>query len=387
MLQPDNKRIAIVSDLNTKADIVNGKIIESQIPSRLSSENINSLIADGSPIVIEPPLATQEVDGLMSSTDKKKLDDASSGSSTGSVLAVRTSTGGIAVPAPTNVFDATRKDYVDSAVGAVAESVSEQNLRDLINAILAENNSSLPANPSGGSGGLKTDRTNVSFTATDVSSTYHIYGTNISAASDPVGLVIHLHGDGAEEYSSPTTGMIKQYNDVAKAEGMLFVAPLTPDDVGTFTWWEDSYSSYWLAELLKDLYLKYNIDKNRVWFTGYSGGAEVLTYAMLHRYSNLWTGGGAIMLGGGGATGLTTPTTAISQSVKDNFQLHWVVGGTDSPASGGDDGGCDALASSLDGYNYYNGQGFVKTSRTILPGLNHFQSEIHGPPSLATHLS
>lgn len=305
----------------------------------------------------------------------------------GVTLTVR-HTGSSWPPRPTS-----RADIVVQWIGGTSQPVAAVSGTDIwvsgsgvFTLVGAGGGVALPANPSGGSGGPYTDRTNVTFSTNGgtVSSRYHIYASKIST-SQPVGVVIHLHGDGAQEYSTPNTGMLPQYRSVADAAGMLFVAPLSPDDVGSITWWEDTYSTTWLAALIDDIAAKYNIDRNRVWFTGYSGGAEAISYFLMRTLHTRWTGGGAILLAGGGGSS-QNPNPALSQSLKDNFQMHWVVGSRDSPAQGGDDGGFDAVAASLAGYNYYTSRGITST-RTILDGLDHYQAESHGPTQLALRLN
>lgn len=241
----------------------------------------------------------------------------------------------------------------------------------------------LAPNPSNGSGGLFTDRTAVAYANTGFSSTYHIYASKISRTA-PVGLIIHLHGDGAEEVLSPAVGMLPDYLLTAQKHGMLLVAPLTPDDVN-LTWYSETYPSFWLNTLLIDLKTKYNIDQNNIWFIGYSGGAEVLTYYTLRTYHSQFTGGGAIMLGGGGAAGLTADPN-WSEELKSNFKLHWVVGSRDSVAQGGTDGGFDAVKASLAGKAYFEEFG-AKADISFIPGASHIQSEVYGPKYLSDLLN
>lgn len=232
-------------------------------------------------------------------------------------------------------------------------------------------------NPSGGSGGAFTDTLANTLTAGGVSSVYHLHAAHVSAASGPVPLVLHLHGDGYEEYTNmaagSTTSVGNYYVQVARDAGAIIVIPRTPDTANE-TWYTKQSSTAWLIGMFKNLVSRYNIDLNRVFWSGYSGGAEEITYNTTPDYNNLWTGGGAMILGGGGAEGVTgfgvTPTAAF----KANFPMEWHTGALDS-----DDGtGWSALDAAATGETFYKGKGFT-TARYLVPGADHVASEPHGP--------
>lgn len=230
--------------------------------------------------------------------------------------------------------------------------------------------------------GAMQDYTNLSFAnSTGSSSLYHLYADGRTSA--PNGLVVQLHGDGAGEFASPDSGVLAAYNNVAKANNMLMLAPRSPDNVGSRTWWENAASPVWLLDLLDYIRSKYAINENKIWFMGFSGGAEVQTYFLLPDYSNRIGSGGNIMLGGGGATGLVfgrQPTAAF----KTTQRLHWAVGSLDS-----DDGtGWSALNASQVGHTRYGTtESFSVASREVIPGKTHLTSEAEGPRVLAEQLA
>lgn len=229
--------------------------------------------------------------------------------------------------------------------------------------------------------GAMQDYTYESFTSSSRTSQFHLYAAGRPTGT-PLGLVVQLHGDGAGEFPTPTGGTLKLYNDVAKQYGMLMLAPRSPDATGVRTWWENSYSPVWLLALLDHVRSVYSIDSTKIWFMGFSGGAEVQTYWLLSDYSNRFGTGGNIMLGGGGAAGLVfgrQPTAAF----KTTQRLHWAVGGNDL-----DDGeGFNAFAASQGGFDRYGTEGFTIRSREVIPGMDHFQSEWDGPRVLADQLA
>ena len=175
-----------------------------------------------------------------------------------------------------------------------------------------------------------------------------------------------------------TTSVGNYYTQVAQDAGAIIVIPRTPD-TSSATWWKLPSSTTWLMALYNKIVGEYNIDLNRVFWSGYSGGAEEISYNVTADYNNRWTGGGAMILGGGGASGMTgfavTPTAAFKQ----NFPMEWHVGELDT-----DDGtGWSAVAASSGGEAFYRTRGFT-TGRYLVPGADHVATEPHGPCLLYT---
>ena len=237
-------------------------------------------------------------------------------------------------------------------------------------------------NPSNGTGGAMTNTLSKSFTSGSLTSAYHINASHLTG-STPKPLLVHLHGDGYQEYTNmatgSTTGVANSYLQVAKDAGALFVLPRTPDTTNG-TWWSKNSSTTWLVALLKDILAKYNVDLNRVFWSGYSGGAEEITYNLTCDYHNLWTGGVGMMLGGGGATGLTGFTGTPTANFKTRFLMRWEVGDLDNGQAPSDTT-IDALTESQVGKDWYGSRGF-NVKRNVLPGVNHYGSEALGPGRL-----
>lgn len=229
--------------------------------------------------------------------------------------------------------------------------------------------------------GAMQDYTYESFTANSRTSQYHLYAAG-RTGTGPHGLVVQLHGDGAGEFAQPTGATLALYNNVAKAHNMILLAPRSPDSTGVRTWWENQYSPVWLLALLDHVRSVYNISATKIWFIGFSGGAEVLTYWLMSDYSSRLGMGGSIMLGGGGASGLVFGAQP-SATFKTTQRLHWAVGSIDT-----DDGeGFNAVAASLGGFNRYTTEGFTRTTRELIPGLGHLASEWEGPRILSEQLA
>lgn len=243
--------------------------------------------------------------------------------------------------------------------------------------------SSYTPNNSGGSGAILGNYRKLSYSSGGVSSQYHLDTKHIDT-SKPVGILIHLHGDGAEEFNRPDSTTVNAYRQVAIDNNFIFVLPRTPDNYGTPTWWESGSSATWVVALFNHVAkIRHNVDLNRVYWSGYSGGAEVLTYNILSDSSDLWTGGGAQMLGGGGAySGI--PVKKPSTGLKAHFPLKWVVGSLDDGSSSSD--GFDAISAANSGKKYYSSAGYT-TSLVTIPNENHYQSENNGPGELRSFIS
>lgn len=227
-------------------------------------------------------------------------------------------------------------------------------------------------NPSGGTGGLRGDYQSVSRTnAAGVKSQYHIYAKHLTGDA-PVGVIYALHGDGAGWFINPNSTTMENVKALAREKNLLLVIPRTPDQVAPFTWWETFAHSTWLADLHSYMAAIHNIDRNRVYWFGYSGGAEVLTYSLISAYSSRFTGGAAIMLAGGGKND-TELYASISTALKTpgRFLMKWVVGEYDNPADGGDVGGFDAVQASRNGEAFYRARD-VPTQLSIIPGRDHY---------------
>lgn len=236
------------------------------------------------------------------------------------------------------------------------------------------------ASTSGGSGGVYTNQYNLSFTGGGFTSKYHLFAQGIDPTK-PIGLVLNFHGDGAYGFNNPNStysldadgdaGTVK----VARDYNMITVSILTPDRAtGDYTWWwrGANYADFVYA-LVNNLYTKYDVDKTRIWFDGYSGGAQFITQYYVSEYggSGQFENGGALMFGGGDTpqSGDPQPGTVnpIPDSVKQNFRMWWGAG-TKDLADRYWNGGLD---SAQKGEAYYRSIGFVNTSHYYPEGWCH----------------
>lgn len=205
------------------------------------------------------------------------------------------------------------------------------------------------------------------FTADGVTSGYHLYTRDVDF-DEPVGVVVRLHGDGGAEYAEPD-GLLNCLAAVAASHNMMLLAPLTPDVNGEETWWEDiSTNLPWLQDLLSARVLEtYAPDTEDVWWMGYSGGAEMISYGVLPRSPQVVTGG-AVMIGGGGSPGALREEPTAEQ--RASLDLTWITGTLD-------DGSVpyapfDALTAAQEGSSWYREQGFQQVRAEFPEGEDHF---------------
>lgn len=205
------------------------------------------------------------------------------------------------------------------------------------------------------------------FTSGEVTSGYHLFTRDVNF-DEPVGVVVRLHGDGGNEYGDPD-GLLNCLAAVAASHNMVLLAPLTPDVQGEMTWWEDiSTNLPWLNDLLRQRVLEpYGLDSEHVWWMGYSGGAEMISYGVLPRNPETVTGG-AVMIGGGGAPQelVEEPTSSQRQSL----DLIWVTGTLDDGT--GTYAPFDALTATQEGSAWYREQGFEQVRAEYPEGEDHF---------------
>lgn len=214
------------------------------------------------------------------------------------------------------------------------------------------------------------DDESVSFTATNgMTSKYRVYAADLP---QPAGLLIWAHGDGAYEFDHPEDSYVMGGDNgvraEAKAEGYIVVSALSPDVMGTITWWErGADNADYMADLIEHLRGEYDIDSTKIVLAGYSGGAQFFTQFFLPEYSSMLVGGGSIVFGGGGA-----PETPEQRPWNDdlipNFFMHWATGSLDDAEHSDED--YDALGYAKEGVDYYSDLGF-ETSYDWIPGKGH----------------
>jgi len=252
-----------------------------------------------------------------------------------------------------------------------------------------------PADPpasnttTGGRGGAMTNLNNVSFTGAGLTSKYHIYASHINTAK-PIGLMLHFHGDGAADFTDynknsaldadGSTGLVQ----VARDYNMLFVSVKSPASGSNCSasspcWWDNGNpNSDYVAALMQKLYGQYNIDKSRIWYTGYSGGAQLISQYLVLRHSDLIVGGGAVIFAGGGSpVGASADPKPIykladvSTVFRQNFRMFWFTGTNDY-----DDGdGYDSRTDANEGSAWYKNNGFTQTGSNFTYKITHDQVE------------
>lgn len=223
-----------------------------------------------------------------------------------------------------------------------------------------------PANTNG-KGGTMTNRSFVTYSAAGKTSQYHIYAQGVDTTK-PVGLMVHFHGDGAEEFSNQKL-KLNQLSAVAKDNNMILVSIKAPNK--DKVWWQgiEGNGDYARSLILNEVHAKYNIDTSRSWLVGYSGGAEFISYEMMEEHSDLFTGGGAFMFGGGGSPESFARTP--SASLKKNFTPIWYTGLDDDLNNS--DPGWSAIDTAREGYNFYKSTGFTKAQMVTPAGIDHFE--------------
>jgi hypothetical protein len=237
-----------------------------------------------------------------------------------------------------------------------------------------------PGDNTGGSGGPKTDRTGLSYTANGVTSTYHLYAAGLDWTKR-VGVMIYADGSAEFGLKNPsstyllagTNGLI----NVAKRNNMILVTPLAPGagcPDGDGTCWYQTSSGYtrliktqWAEALVKYIYTLYPLDISRVAMGGYSSGAQLAAQAWVPSGAAQRTmnDGVIVSISCGGPPAVTE--VVYTASFKANVHMNWNTGDNDA--------GCPYTAewSTTGGYNYYKSAGF-QTSLDVLPGVTHDRS-------------
>jgi hypothetical protein len=225
--------------------------------------------------------------------------------------------------------------------------------------------------PAAGAAGPLTNRT-ASFSAAGYTADYRVFAEGIDVAK-PVGLLVYADGTGEYGLENPTSsyaiGGSTGLAAVARAHNMVLLTPFSPNR--SCKCWEQGdaagYATY-LATLIAQLHGQYG--NGRLWFAGYSSGAQAATRFLFPAHPDLWSGGGGVIaIGGGGAP--ASRAASVPAQVKSSVVLRWNTGASDTGS-----GGYDALSGPYGaqaGQRWYAGQGF-DTAIVVPPGVGHDRS-------------
>ncbi|MDO5076541.1 hypothetical protein [Corynebacterium sp.] len=211
---------------------------------------------------------------------------------------------------------------------------------------------------------------NQTFEFEGIEGRYHLFARNIDY-SKPVGFIVRLHGDGGFEFSYPNN-LPNCLAAVAESYNMVILAPespITSESNNELTWWQDIPTKRkWVLALVREkIEQTNNVDRNNIWWMGYSGGAEFISYGLLNHRTDLVTGG-TIMVGGGGAP-KEQQLRDLDDTKRKEVPHYWVVGteddGTDPKTP------FNARRAATEGEEFYRQHGFTATSRTELQHINH----------------
>lgn len=215
-----------------------------------------------------------------------------------------------------------------------------------------------------------------SYTASNgLSSSYHIYDAGVDYSKNP-GVIFYFDGDywntSQSKIWNPNNSDLIRMAQVANERNMVFIPVISPDkNAGGdgITWWEDADANGdFFRSLASSLIAEKGLNSSQVWTIGYSGGAEFQTFELaVDRQSSWRTGGGSIMVGGGGSNGLQAPATASDLVMP----MHWWVGQNDGegvtwPTT------WSAYGAAHQGKALLEGAGFTNTAMHVIPGVDHY---------------
>lgn len=196
-------------------------------------------------------------------------------------------------------------------------------------------------------------------------SNYHLFTRGVDFTK-PVGLLVRLHGDGAEEYLYPE-GLSACLARVAETYNMITLVPQTPDRQ-SMTWWRDLEENVdWLNALVAQINTDYGVDTESVWWMGYSGGAELISYGLIP-YSAESVTGGAMLLGGGGAP--ERNRLNVADSLREGMPLYWVTGQRDDGTDPLEP--FNAIEAATEGAQWYRDHGFTHVHTDFPVQYDHF---------------
>lgn len=163
------------------------------------------------------------------------------------------------------------------------------------------------SNGSGGPVGLN----EINFTdSTGLTSSYKINAPE-DVTQTVYGLHVHFHGDGGGGY--------RDFPNQETRYGLIGVTVRAPNQ--TLQWGRNqgvAHSRYANELIQNELLAKYNIDLDRIYFSGVSGGAYFLSGSFIPAYGQLYQSGAFLMCGA------EAPRVEFADpnSLK-NFRIHW----------------------------------------------------------------
>ena len=240
----------------------------------------------------------------------------------------------------------------------------------------------------------------------------------LSESKSAPGVLFYFDGDHLSRVGSRllrrTSPLRAELAQMAAEFNMLSVPVLAPGslreprvkDTGpyapplTYNWWIRARSNGRMVRaLIEEIALAYKVDMSRVWFAGYSGGAEFLSYELLSHDIDWIRGGGATFIGGGGADGVPARVreqAALNPSSHEHLLMSWHVGVLDGRSPSGirrmatsAEGSWSARIAAQEGSALYEGLG-ARTLLQVTPGRGHtgypIASLVGADLAAATHL-
>jgi hypothetical protein len=210
----------------------------------------------------------------------------------------------------------------------------------------------LPPQMSGGTGG-QLGSFEQSYTASNgLSSTYKAIIPSDIGPAKAYGLTIHLHGDGGGDYD----WLYEDNARIGLKHGLLGIVVRAPNR--KCCWYEGGEANAkYLDDLIQnELFVKYNIDKRRVYFSGVSGGSQFLTGQFIPLYGSRYNSGAVMLCGGPDNWQRSINSTPEFIA---GFKLYWY-------ATQGD----FLLDQVQDGIRYYQGLG-MQVGSEIRPTGDH----------------
>lgn len=199
--------------------------------------------------------------------------------------------------------------------------------------------------------------------------------------TEPFGVLFFFDGDyllrSSSRLLSRASSLRRDLADIAREHRMLCVPVLAPGTLEapvfndpTTTWWVRARKNGRVFRALAaDLAERYDYDRTRIWLAGYSGGAEFITYELLSHSNDWLLGGGASMIGGGGADGIPQRFRRPDRSL-NGLLLSWHVGDRDGKAPAAAGQLWSAQRAAHEGEIFYR-ERQARTMLRILPGQAH----------------
>lgn len=207
------------------------------------------------------------------------------------------------------------------------------------------------------------------------SSQYKILIPQTEESNGTYGLLIYLHGDEANDYYN--NWILNQLVPIAKKKNLILVSVLAPGYIKRWYVGARAKAEYLRTLIESHLFNLYNIDTNRIYLTGSSGGSQFITGIFVAEFASNYGGGAFPTCGGATPFRAYNVIPKITNTMKKGFKLFYYTTTGDFlyPQVSQSKALYSKLGLKVGGYHPYGGHCRFNMSTAVEAAFNFFESD------------